>query len=88
MDRQSELDAGRHAMKFGFDAIRDQIGGQTIPNNVYGAYNFTGTGPQSSGQPYADFLLGIPTSTALSIPAPNSINAALCGASMRRISGN
>ena len=58
---------GAHSLKFGFDAIRDQIGGQNIPNNVYGAYTFTGT---YTGAPYADFLLGIPQSTAQSIPAP------------------
>ena len=74
-------------MKFGFDAIRDQIGGQTMPN-ILRHVQFHRHGPAVSGQAYADFLLGMPTSTALSIPTPNSISAALCGASMRRISGN
>ena len=57
----------RHSMKFGFDAIRDQIGGYTI-GNIYGTYNFTGV---YSGAAYADFLLGLPQTTGLSIPVPN-----------------
>jgi hypothetical protein len=58
---------GRHSTRFGFDAIRDQLGGYNYPNNMYGSYNFTGV---YTGSPYADFLLGIPQSTALSIPNP------------------
>jgi hypothetical protein len=58
---------GRHAMRFGFDVIRDQLGGFNYPNNMYGQYNFTGV---YSGFAYADFLLGIPQSTSLSIPNP------------------
>jgi hypothetical protein len=58
---------GRHSMRFGFDAIRDQLGGFSYPNNMYGQYNFTGV---YSNFAYADFLLGIPQSTNLSIPNP------------------
>ena len=58
---------GGHSMRFGFDAIRDQLGGYNYPNSMYGAYNFTGI---YTGAPYADFLLGIPQSTQLSIPNP------------------
>ena len=56
-----------HAMKFGLDVIRDQIGGYTVPN-IYGTYNFTGA---YSGAAYADFLLGLPQTVGLSIPTPN-----------------
>lgn len=59
---------GRHSMKFGMNVIRDQIGGKNIPNSVYGVYNFTGI---YTGSPYADFLLGIPQSTSLTVPTPN-----------------
>lgn len=58
---------GSHSFKFGFDAIRDQIGGGGIPNTVYGSYSFTGV---YTGQAYADFLLGIPQSTSQSDPVP------------------
>jgi hypothetical protein len=59
---------GPHSMKFGVNVIRDQIGGKNIPNSVYGVYNFTGV---YTGSPYADFLLGIPQSTSLTVPTPN-----------------
>lgn len=58
---------GRHSMKFGFDAIRDQLGGYNYPNSMYGSYNFTGT---YTGAAYGDFLLGIPQTTQLAIPNP------------------
>ena len=58
---------GRHSMKFGFDAIRDQNGGYSYPNYMYGQYNFNGT---YTGFGYADFLLGIPQTTMLTIPNP------------------
>ncbi len=58
---------GSHSMRFGFDAIRDQLGGYNYPNSMYGSYNFTGI---YTGSAYADFLLGIPQSTQLSIPNP------------------
>jgi hypothetical protein len=54
-----------HFIKFGFDALRDQLGGYSFPNSIYGSYNFTGT---YTGVPYADFLLGIPQTTSRTIP--------------------
>jgi hypothetical protein len=58
---------GRHFMKFGIDAVRDRIDGGNIPSNVYGAYNFTGI---YSGLGYADFLLGVPQTTTVTVPNP------------------
>jgi hypothetical protein len=58
---------GRHLMKFGFDAVRDQINGGNIASNVYGQFSFSGA---YSGLGYADFLLGIPQTTTVSIPNP------------------
>jgi len=58
---------GRHSMKVGFDAIRDQLGGYNYPNSMYGSYNFNGA---YTGFGYADFLLGIPQTTQLTIPNP------------------
>src|SRR5262249_27101640 len=58
---------GRHSMKFGFDAIRDQLGGFNYPNSIYGQYKFTGV---STGLGSSDFLLGIPQSTQVAIANP------------------
>ena len=51
------------------DSMRSAISSAAInyPNNMYGQYNFTGV---YTGFAYADFLLGIPQSTNLSIPNP------------------
>jgi len=59
---------GRHFMKFGFDAVRDQFNGNNINSVVYGQYDFSGT---YTGFGYADFLLGIPQVTTLALPNPN-----------------
>ena len=59
---------GRHMMKFGFDAIRERYNGNSINYTVYGAYNFTGA---YANVGYADFLLGLPQTTQLALPAPN-----------------
>lgn len=56
-----------HLVKFGFDLIRDRNSSFNYAGNVYGTYNFTGA---FTGSPYADFLLGLPQSTALTVPAP------------------
>jgi hypothetical protein len=48
---------GKHNFRFGFD--RDNFNGRqwaTSPSRVFGTYNFNG---RFSGNPYADFLLGI-----------------------------
>ncbi|MCX6625853.1 MAG: TonB-dependent receptor, partial [Acidobacteria bacterium] len=58
---------GSHLMKFGVDIIRDQLNGGNIASNVYGGYNFSGV---YSGLGYADFLLGIPQTTSVSVPNP------------------
>jgi len=58
---------GRHSMKFGFDEIRDQLGGYNYPNSMYGTYNFNGA---YTGFGYADFLLATPQTTQLTIPNP------------------
>jgi hypothetical protein len=58
---------GSHSFKFGFDVVRDQIAGGSIPNTVYGSFRFTGV---YSGQAYADFLLGLPQSVSQSDPVP------------------
>jgi hypothetical protein len=60
---------GQHAFKFGVDGIRDFINQNYLPVNIYGTYTFNGT---YTGAAYADFLLGIPQTTATAIPAPAS----------------
>jgi hypothetical protein len=59
---------GRHFMKFGFDAVRDRFNGNNINSVVYGQYDFSGA---YTGFGYADFLLGIPQVTTVSLPNPN-----------------
>jgi hypothetical protein len=59
---------GRHTIRFGGDVIQDQLGGFSYPNSIYGQYNFTGI---YTGAGYADFLLGIPQTTNLTIPTPH-----------------
>jgi hypothetical protein len=59
---------GRHFMKFGFDAVRDRFNGNNINANAYGEYDFTSI---YTGNGYADFLLGIPQTTTLTVPNPN-----------------
>jgi hypothetical protein len=53
--------AGSHTLKFGFDGRRYQV---TNPYEAFnsGLFNFGGTGNYSTGDPGADFLLGIPDS--------------------------
>jgi hypothetical protein len=58
---------GGHSFKFGADLIKDQVGGYTVPD-IYGTYSFTGTYSKSA---YADFLLGLPQSTSMTIPTPS-----------------
>ena len=60
---------GKHALKFGVDFIRDGNNQNYLPNNLYGSFSFTG---RYSGASYADFLLGLPQTTRLSVPAPSS----------------
>lgn len=52
---------GQHSMKFGFDGKRYNVDNPfAFQNN--GAFSFGGNGPYSTGDPGADFLLGIPDS--------------------------
>jgi hypothetical protein len=60
---------GAHFLKFGFDAIRDQLSTVNWPGTIYGSYNFSGGFTKSA---YADFLLGIPQSASLTVPTPES----------------
>jgi hypothetical protein len=60
---------GSHFLKFGVDAIRDQLSKVSWPDTIYGGYNFTGA---YTGFGYADFLLGIPQTTSLAVPTPKS----------------
>lgn len=53
---------GSHFMKFGIDIIRDQLSGYSNSNAVNGSLTFSGV---YTGQPYADFLLGIPQTTSV-----------------------
>ncbi|HEY6293825.1 MAG TPA: carboxypeptidase-like regulatory domain-containing protein [Terriglobia bacterium] len=50
---------GRHTFKFGFDMRRFQVYNPFSARNN-GDFNFAGTGLYSTGDPGADFLLGIP----------------------------
>jgi hypothetical protein len=50
---------GHHALKFGFDMRRFQVYNPFSFNND-GTFTFAGTGAFSTGDPGADFLLGIP----------------------------
>ncbi len=63
------LTRGAHFLKFGADYIHDQVSGYAEPTSVYGTYNFTGAYTDFG---YADFLLGIPQTTALSVPIPEN----------------
>lgn len=52
---------GNHTLKFGFDGKRYNINNPYLSNNN-GNFSFGATGSYSTGDPGADFLLGIPDS--------------------------
>ena len=52
---------GNHTLKFGYDGERYQVGNPFFGNNN-GNFSFGGSGTYSTGDPGADFLLGIPDS--------------------------
>src|SRR5579864_7075 len=54
---------GHHTFKFGFNMDRLEIN-NPFYNNLNGTYQFFGSGPFSTGDAAADFLLGIPDSYA------------------------
>src|SRR6267154_2321887 len=56
---------GQHALKFGFEMRRSQVENPFFFNNN-GAFSFAGAGTFSTGNPGADFLLGVPDSFAQS----------------------
>lgn len=53
--------AGNHNFKFGFSGTRYELDNPFFANNN-GSFTFSGSGPYSTGDPGADFLLGIPAS--------------------------
>jgi hypothetical protein len=63
---------GRHAFKGGFIINRVRYSDGQVPNNLFGNVTFSN---KYTGQPYADFLLGIPTTSARSFP--NFVNSEL-----------
>jgi hypothetical protein len=50
---------GKHALKFGFDMRRFQVYNPN-QNLIDGSFTFAGSGPFSTGDPGADFVLGLP----------------------------
>jgi hypothetical protein len=56
---------GRHSVKAGFVFGRTYYADGQAPTNLFGAVTFSN---RFTGQPYADFLLGIPTTAARSFP--------------------
>jgi hypothetical protein len=52
---------GKHTLKFGFEGKRYDVDNPFNGNNN-GSFSFNGTGLYSTGNPAADFLLGIPDS--------------------------
>jgi hypothetical protein len=63
---------GRHSFKFGVSVIRSAYDSIQTSPNLYGNATFsslfTSGGISGHGHPYADFLLGIPTSVSRSFP--------------------
>lgn len=57
---------GRHNFKFGMTPGRTQFVDWQMPANLYGNASFSN---RFTGHPYADFLLGIPTSTSRAAPS-------------------
>ncbi|HTM47115.1 MAG TPA: carboxypeptidase-like regulatory domain-containing protein [Bryobacteraceae bacterium] len=56
---------GRHSLKFGMIAGRTQFQDQNMPTALFGSSSFSN---RFTGQSYADFLLGIPTSSSRAAP--------------------
>ncbi|HWC00959.1 MAG TPA: TonB-dependent receptor, partial [Bryobacteraceae bacterium] len=63
---------GRHTLKAGFIINRVKYADGQVPNNLFGNLTFSN---KYTGQPYADFLLGIPSTAARSFP--NFVNTEL-----------
>jgi hypothetical protein len=62
----------RHNLKFGFDLTRVEFDNYAANANLFGnvtfSNRFTSGGFANQGNPYADFLLGIPSSAARAFP--------------------
>jgi Carboxypeptidase regulatory-like domain len=56
---------GRHNLKFGFNLLRSEYDDFGASGNLFGNVRFTN---RFTGQPYADFLLGIPTTASRAFP--------------------
>jgi hypothetical protein len=70
---------GKHSLKFGFAVNRIEWDDYTAPTDLFGSVSFsnrfTGLGQPNAGNDYADFLLGIPTTSSRSFPPlPNVRN--------------
>jgi hypothetical protein len=64
--------AGRHTFKFGGEYVNWFVNRYLTTNSgLFGSYSFTG---QYTGVPYADFLLGLPTSVTRVDPWPTQYN--------------
>jgi hypothetical protein len=63
---------GKHNLKFGFNLLRSEYDDYGAGNNLFGnltfSSRFTSAGNEDQGNPYADFLLGVPTSAAREFP--------------------
>jgi hypothetical protein len=63
---------GRHNLKFGYDLLRSEYDGYSANGSLFGNVNFssrfTSGGVSGQGNPYADFLLGIPTRAQRAFP--------------------
>ena len=56
---------GKHNMRFGFNITRIETDDWTTPNDLFGNLTFSN---RYTGFPYADFLLGIPTTAQRAFP--------------------
>ncbi len=65
---------GRHTLKFGWDMLRSEYDDFGAPGDLFGnvrfSSRFTSGGVAGQGNPYADFLLGIPTTASRAFPTP------------------
>jgi hypothetical protein len=66
IQQQTSWFRGKHNFKFGLFAGRTQFQDQNMPDALFGSLNFSN---RYTGHPYADFLLGTPTSAQRAAPA-------------------
>lgn len=57
---------GRHSLKFGFELDRYRSA-RNVNDNTNGVLNFSPTNPAGTGNAFGDFLLGLPTSSQISL---------------------